>query len=108
MSKEVDSDVIELLKGLQKQIIYLEKKVDTLISQSSHNSSGEKRYSQSSRPSYAGSSQKRYKDKHESPYKARSTQSSQGYDSKRRNEERIVPKKRKPYEPATQKRTKKN
>jgi len=47
--QQADSNVISLIKELQKQITYLERKIDTLIAQSAGRSSGARNYSPSSR-----------------------------------------------------------
>ncbi len=45
-----EQDVAVLIKQLQKQLIFLEKKIDTLISQSQARPSGEKHFSKPFRP----------------------------------------------------------
>ena len=49
MDQETNDSVISLIKELQKQITYLERKIDTLVAQSANRSSGQKSFSPSSR-----------------------------------------------------------
>jgi hypothetical protein len=49
---QADSDVVSLIKKMQQQLNYLEKKIDLLIGQSPEKSFGEKRFSKPFRPSF--------------------------------------------------------
>ena len=49
---QTDTDVISLIKKMQQQLNFLEKKIDLLIGQSPERSFGEKRFSKPFRPSF--------------------------------------------------------
>ena len=57
-SPQVDSDVVSLIKKMQQQLNYLEKKIDLLIGQSPERPfrDREKRFSKPFRPSFGGGS----------------------------------------------------
>ena len=58
-SPQADSDVVSLIKKMQQQLNYLEKKIDLLIGQSPERpfrDRGEKRFSKPFRPSFGGGS----------------------------------------------------
>ena len=49
---QTDMDVVSLIKKMQQQLNFLEKKIDLLIGQSPERSSGERRFSKPFRPSF--------------------------------------------------------
>jgi len=51
-SPQTDTDVVSLIKKMQQQLNFLEKKIDLLIGQSPERSSGERRFSKPFRPSF--------------------------------------------------------
>jgi len=85
MAQEDESQVISLLKDLQKRMTYLEKKIDMLVGQSKEKSSSKRSYSQA--PRTYGRSQ-RYKDKYESCFGARTAQSERPFEKKQSAEDR--------------------
>jgi len=89
MGRDPQEEVITILKELQKQISYLEKKIDLLskgpsdrkLSKSrNYSSSSSSRSSAGARPSLGGS---RYKNKHESRYRDKESSVSKWYEKKR-------------------------
>lgn len=54
MPPQADNDVVSLIKKMQQQLNYLEKKIDLLIGQAPERSFGEKRFSKPFRPSFGG------------------------------------------------------
>jgi len=105
MDSEIESEIITLIKDLQTRIMYLEKKINILISQSSDRSSSPKSYSPGS---HSYGKPQRYSDNRENRFGAKGVRSGRPYDKKRSEEGRGYPKKRKPYTPAIKKRSDKS
>jgi hypothetical protein len=66
---QADSDVVSLIKKMQQQLNFLEKKIDILIGQSPERSFGEreKRFSKPFRPSFGGGTHHGKRDFHHGP-----------------------------------------
>jgi len=64
-----DADILSILKKMQQQLNYLEKKIDTLVGQSPERSfqSREKRFSKPFRPSFGGGAHYGKRDFHRGP-----------------------------------------
>ncbi len=103
MEEHSESEVISLLKDLQKQITYLGRKIDQLSSASSGRTSKSQHYSSS----YQTAGSRRYKSKHETSFGSKSEGPSKWYDKKRGVEDRGAPgNKRKTYNPSGKRRSK--
>ena len=103
MTQNSDSEVISLLKDLQKRMTYLEKKIDLL----SGTSAGRTSKSQNHSSSYQTGGSRRYKSKHETSFGSKSAGPSKWYDKKRGGENQGAPRnKKKTYEPSGKKRSK--
>ena len=105
MEREDKSEIIFLIKDMQKRMSYLEKKIDILIGRSTERSSSAKRYSQTSR-TYGGP--QRYNNTSKSHFGTKSTRTSRSVVRKRSNEDRGFPKENKTFNPSSKKRSDKS
>lgn len=69
LTPQTESDVVSLIKKMQQQLNFLEKKIDILIGQSPERSFGEKRFSKPFRPSFSGGAHHGKRDFHRGPRK---------------------------------------
>ena len=106
MGQDPQAEIISILKDLQKQIGYLEKKIDLLSSGSSdrrsfkprnHFSPSSSRYPAGTRPSSEGS---RYKNKFESSYGDKKSSTSKWYKKKQGDGSSAGEKRKRAYKPA--------
>ena len=110
MGRDPKSEVLDILKDLQKRMGYLEKKIDILSEGSAQRSAKPRSYA-ASRSSVASQGARspggfsRYKDKHESAFGAKTEGVAKWYDKKRGADQRGAAKgKKKVSKPATKKR----
>ena len=101
MEQDGQSEVINLLKDLQRKVGYLEKKIDLLSAGSGQRFSKPRSYGQGSRGQDGARSNddsrrwnqqggSRYKNKHESAYGAKSEGTAKWYDKKKRSNVKSV------------------
>ncbi|MGE0269385.1 MAG: hypothetical protein AB7S78_13125 [Candidatus Omnitrophota bacterium] len=100
MEQDINSEIITILKDLQKRITYMEKKIDELAARNKERSAGAKHYAPSSR-TYAGQSS--YKGARGNNFAAKNGQTARSYGKKRTEEVRRVPKKNVAYNPTIKK-----
>ena len=102
MEQESENEIISLIKDVQKRLIYLEKKIDLLSAQASEITSRGKNYGP---PSKTYGKPQRFGDKRESRFGAPSTRSGRSFKKKRGDKDQGFSKRRKPFKPASQKRS---
>ena len=96
MDQEANETIISLIKDLQKQITYLERKIDTLVAQSAGRSSGQRNYSS---PSRGYGEQRRYDNSRASHYGPKPAASGHSFDKKRSEEGGRYVEKKRPFRP---------
>ena len=106
MEQDADSKVIALIQELQKQVGYLEKKIDMLVAQGAGRSSTGRSYAP---PSRSYGAQQRYGNPRGNSFESKHTSSGHSYGKSRGDEQhtRYVEKKR-PFRPGDKDRAAKN
>ena len=105
MEQDADSKVISLIQELQKQVGYLEKKIDMLVAQSAGRSSPGKSYSSSSR-NYG--QHQRYGNPRGNSFESKHTSSGHSYGKKRGDEHERYTEKKRPFRPGDKDRSARN
>lgn len=97
MAQEGGAEIISLIKDLQRQMAFLEKKIDMLVNQSAGGRPlGSRSYSQTPR-TYGGGEQRRDRDTRESRFGAKSSRPSRPFEKNRNDEGRGFAKKKKTF-----------
>jgi hypothetical protein len=94
--QQAEANVVSLIKELQKQITYLERKIDTLIAQSGSRQPGPRNYS---RPSRGYGERKPYDNARGGGFTPKHFSSGRSYDKKRGDEGGRYQERKKPFRP---------
>lgn len=98
MEREAEIEMMTLIKDMHKRMTYLEKKLDTLVKQSSEKSSKAR----------GAGGPSRYSEPRERRYGAKNVRSGPTDENKRRQEGRVFPRKNQTYNPTVKKRVTKS